>query len=144
MYFLCLNCRMLFYCFLLFMDTEAGLRVAFSNILEKKGDLYVAVYNRSEGFLDEQYACFKQAYPIARTGTIELGFPSLPPGEYAIACYQDLNGNGRLDRNLLGIPTEPYGFSNDARPRLRAPTWEEAKVSTTKPGEALRVRLEKW
>jgi uncharacterized protein (DUF2141 family) len=135
---------MLFCCFLLFMDTDAGLRMAFSNILEKKGSLYVAVYNRSEGFLDEKYACHKQAYPVTRTGIMEVELPNLPLGDYAVACYQDLNGNGRLDRNMLGIPTEPYGFSNDARPRLRAPSWEEAKVSATKSGEVLNVRLEKW
>jgi len=40
----------------------------------------------------------------------------------------DANGNGDLDRNLLGIPTESYGFSNGVRPTLRAPTFDEAAI----------------
>lgn len=104
----------------------------------------MAVYNRSEGFLDENAACFKEVYPVTRTGTLEVGIPSLPAGDYAVACYHDVNGNGRIDKNLLGIPTEPYGFSNNARPRFRAPTWDEAKVNTIKSGELLNVKLEMW
>jgi uncharacterized protein (DUF2141 family) len=41
-------------------------------------------------------------------------FDGLAPGRYAIAAFQDLNGNGSLDRTKLGLPLEPFGFSNDA------------------------------
>jgi outer membrane protein len=41
----------------------------------------------------------------------------LPPGRYACAVYADRNGNGILDRNFIGIPKEPLGFSNGYRPK---------------------------
>jgi uncharacterized protein (DUF2141 family) len=38
----------------------------------------------------------------------------LPAGDYAFAVYHDANGNGKLDRNGVGMPTEDYAFSNNA------------------------------
>ena len=52
----------------------------------------------------------------------------LPAGEYAIVAFHDLDGDEDFDRNLIGIPAEPYGFSNGAAPRLRVARWEEARV----------------
>jgi len=37
---------------------------------------------------------------------------NLAPGEYALCVYHDINSNGKLDTNLVGIPKEPFGFSN--------------------------------
>ncbi len=50
------------------------------------------------------------------------------PGTYAAAVHHDANANGRMDTNLIGIPSEGYGVSNDPRPRFRAPHFSEAKV----------------
>jgi uncharacterized protein (DUF2141 family) len=57
-----------------------------------------------------------------------VAFGDLAAGRYAIVVVDDANGNGDLDRNLLGIPTESYGFSNGVRPTLRAPTFDEAAI----------------
>jgi outer membrane protein len=51
----------------------------------------------------------------ADTGPLLI--PDLPAGEYAAVIYEDRNGNGRLDRNFIGIPTEPIAFSNAYRPK---------------------------
>jgi uncharacterized protein (DUF2141 family) len=60
-----------------------------------------------------------------------VAFGELAPGRYAVVVVDDANGNGDLDRNLLGIPTESYGFSNGARPTLRPPTFDEAAVAVS-------------
>ncbi len=56
---------------------------------------------------------------------------SLPAGEYAIALFQDLNENGALDSNILGIPSEPYGFSNNARGKFGPAKFTQAAFSIT-------------
>jgi uncharacterized protein (DUF2141 family) len=56
----------------------------------------------------------------------------LVPGAYAVAVHHDANSNGRLDTNFLGIPKEGYGVSNDARPKLRAPRFDEARLTITR------------
>lgn len=52
----------------------------------------------------------------------------LPAGEYAVVAFHDLDGDEDFDRNLIGIPSEPYGFSNGAAPTMRVARWEEARV----------------
>ncbi|SDA09409.1 Uncharacterized conserved protein, DUF2141 family [Methylobacterium sp. UNC378MF] len=67
-------------------------------------------------------------------------FRDVPPGTYAVAAYQDGNGNGRLDRTGLGLPLEPYGFSGAVGRRAR-PDFAAAAFALREPGAALRVRL---
>lgn len=64
----------------------------------------------------------------------------LEPGSYAIAAFVDLNGNGKLDKNLLGMPLERYGFSNNARGKLGPPTYEECRIQVTDSTE-LEIEL---
>jgi uncharacterized protein (DUF2141 family) len=54
---------------------------------------------------------------------------SLPKGEYAVSIYHDLNRNDKLDKNIFGAPTEPYGFSRNFTPLVRAPKFDEVKIN---------------
>ena len=66
----------------------------------------------------------------------------LPPGRYAIAVFQDLNGNGKLDQSFFGVPKEPYGFSRDAEGSgLTPPGFEAAAVSLGDEPQALTIHL---
>ena len=65
----------------------------------------------------------------------------LPYGEYALKAYHDLNDNGELDRSPVGLPTEPYGFSNDARARFGPPRYAEARFAHAAAETALEVEL---
>jgi uncharacterized protein (DUF2141 family) len=67
-------------------------------------------------------------------------FADVPAGTYAIAVFQDLNGNGRLDRTPLGLPLEPYGFSKDAG-RLRRPSFPAASIEVREQDLRIGVRL---
>ncbi len=127
---------------LLFGSTTYNMPIHFDNIQSAKGQLMVAIYNRSEGFLSEDKAIFKKNYPIKEKGVFALEIPNLAEGNYAISCFHDVNSNGTLDKNIFGIPTEPYGFSQGARPKLRAPNWDEVK--TYFKGQKLEVRLDSW
>ena len=61
-------------------------------------------------------------------GTARLSFPGLAPGRYALRVFADENGNGKLDTNLMGMPTERYGFSNDAKGNRAAPGFDAAAL----------------
>ena len=72
---------------------------------------------------------------VAVTGTVmKLTLNDIPPGRYAIESFQDINGNGKMDSNWLGLPQEPYGFSRDAKPFLSKPGFAVAAF-ILKPGE---------
>jgi uncharacterized protein (DUF2141 family) len=52
-------------------------------------------------------------------------FKNIPAGKYAIAAFQDSNVNGELNKNMFGVPKEPYGFSNNKYGRFGPPNFED-------------------
>jgi uncharacterized protein (DUF2141 family) len=75
-------------------------------------------------------------------GVAVCRFENVAPGVYAVASSHDLNGNRVTDTNLLGMPTERWGVSNDVRPFLRAPTFDEARFTVPASGVTLTITLE--
>ncbi|MEL6759779.1 MAG: DUF2141 domain-containing protein [Myxococcota bacterium] len=64
----------------------------------------------------------------------------LPPGELAIRLFHDANGNGKLDRNMLGVPKEGYGFSQN--PRVVGPAgFSDAKFALPDAGAVSRIKV---
>lgn len=56
--------------------------------------------------------------------TIAFSFDNVPAGRYTIRCFQDVNGNGKLDGGMFG-PKEPWGFYRPKRPKFRGPKFDE-------------------
>jgi len=77
---------------------------------------------------------FEIRRPASAGAAIALG--DFAPGRYAFFAMHDANGNGDLDRNLLGVPTEGYGFSNDATGALGPPSFDAAAVRVGEKGPA--------
>lgn len=104
------------------------LTIVVRNIYPVDGKLYFALYGDKASFMDIDAASH---YKIAEVkDTIEtIIFEGVNKGNYAVAIFQDLNGNGTLDKSALGIPNEPYGFSNDARGRMGPPKFKDAVFS---------------
>ena len=67
----------------------------------------------------------------------------VPFGEYAIAGFQDLDGNGVLSGNFLGIPREPVGFSGGAKVRFGPPKWNDAVFQFKKENQKVLIYLDK-
>ena len=68
-------------------------------------------------------------------------FSNLEPGRYAAIAFHDENGNGKLDKNFLGIPTEPYGFSNNVQGFLGPPTFDAAAMALGDSNEGVQITL---
>jgi uncharacterized protein (DUF2141 family) len=90
-----------------------------------QGSVLVAVYNSEETFMKKRLASKKVK---VSDNEVTLTFEDVSSGDYAITTFHDENDNNKLDTNFLGIPNEPYGFSNDARGSFGPPSFEKAKV----------------
>jgi uncharacterized protein (DUF2141 family) len=101
----------------------ARLVVRAEGIGSTEGELKVAVCDR--GF--DESGCRLGSSRAPTAAVEEFTFEDLAPGRYAVAVYHDVNGNGRLDTVPPGLPTEPYGFSNDVG-RFRPPSFTAALV----------------
>jgi uncharacterized protein (DUF2141 family) len=107
------------------------LSIHISGISKIKGSLFIAIFRATDDFpvFGKQ---FKGIVKEVEGKSQNYTFDNLPEGEYALAIYQDVNRNKILDKNLLGIPTEIYGFSNNARRNFSAPSFQEAKFKLNK------------
>lgn len=73
---------------------------------------------------------------------VSCRFADVPSGAYAVAIVHDTNGNGRVDTNLVGLPTEQWGVSRNVRPALRAPRFDEASIRLAAGAEAAVIDIE--
>ncbi|MBL8201348.1 MAG: DUF2141 domain-containing protein [Chromatiales bacterium] len=111
---------------------DANLRVVATNVKSDQGKIFVWVYDKKDDWLSDRYRTQK-AVAVAgnRNGdrvTVEL---LLPAGEYALSIFQDVNDDGKLERNFIGIPKEPAGLSNNLRPKFGPPKYKDAKFAVT-------------
>ena len=96
--------------------------------------------------VDSQQAWDGRAAPVQVDGapaqgeTAKFTFKDLKPGRYAVMVTHDENGNGKLDMNVMGMPLEGYGFSNNPAV-MRKPTWQEAGFEVTGSDAAIDVAL---
>jgi uncharacterized protein (DUF2141 family) len=80
----------------------------------------------------------------AKTLTAQTVFARLPYGAYAVSLFHDENKNGKLDSNLLRIPKEGYGFSNNPSKRVGQPKYEETTFILNQPQQATEIKLVYW
>ncbi len=104
-----------------------GIHVKILNIRNSTGTVDCALFDSPVGFPIEVLRSATNVMLIkVRNTQARCDFEDIPPGTYALAVIHDENGNGKLDTNWLGIPTEGYGFSKDARALLGAPSFSAA------------------
>lgn len=120
------------------MAQTAELTINISGIKEQKGSIQLGLYDNDENFPKENLEFITVRFD-ADSAMVTYVIPDLPHGDYAIAFYHDINDNGKINKNWLGIPTEPYGFSNNVRVRFSAPSFEKTKFSLVKDMEIFMI-----
>ena len=118
----------------------APVTVVVSSLVSTTSTVRLYFYNTREGFLKSgKWAFFKAVKP---EGKREFTLPvELPKGDWAVAITQDLNNNEKIDKNFIGIPTEPYACSNNVRPTVAAPGFDECKFTVSGPGKVVSIVL---
>ena len=102
--------------------------VEVSGVEPGKGFVFFGLYDKEKGFLDNE-SQIATAKVKASENKVVYTFKNLPDGDYAIAVYQDRNNNGKCDRNMIGYPTEGFGFSKNYKPKLSAPDFDDVKIA---------------
>lgn len=86
------------------------LTVTITNIPGAKGDMLIGLYNSAGSFTGTPLPVSPKI-TVNSTDDLTATIENVKPGTYAIAVIQDLNQNGELDKNFLGMPKEPLAFS---------------------------------
>lgn len=103
-----------------------GIHVKILDIKNSTGSVACALFESPDGFPTEFLQSATNIMVIKiRDTQARCDFEDIPPGTYALAVIHDENRNGKLDTRLK-IPTEGYGFSNDVKALLGAPSFSSA------------------
>lgn len=114
--------------------------IQFSGIEKQEGYIQLNVFNNHKGFPNDEKSVFKTYRVKVSSGENSFIITDLPYGEYAISCFQDKNGNKKLDTNFMGIPKEKVGTSNNPRSG-GIPNYNDAKFNFNKLELHLSITL---
>lgn len=123
------------------VTADGSLTVAFQGVIRREGVVLCAVF-ASKAAYDANEGPVRTILLPAAEGNFSATFGGLPPGRYAVKSFHDRDANGKMKFNPLGMPLEPYGFSNNARAPFGPPSWRAASFEV-KPGansQAIRLR----
>jgi len=105
-------------CFTFPSFSQFKLEVEITGIRNNKGNLMLELLDSNEKAITQEMS------PIT-DNKCSFTFSDLAPGQYAIRYYHDENLNGKMDTNLVGKPTEGYGFSNNVIGKMGPPAFEK-------------------
>lgn len=94
------------------------------------GKVMVALY-ASQSAYDDGGAPVAHAMVDVAAGDHSVTFDDLPAGDYAAKMFHDVNGDGRMNTNPFGLPTEPYAFSNNAVGNMGPAGWDRAHFTAS-------------
>ena len=120
---------------------KSKIQITITNIKSTDGKIYVGLYKKNQNFPDPKAKDIIAKIVKPKVGFVNLTIDDLEDSEYAIAIMHDLNDNGKLDKNFLGIPTEPYGFSKNFKPILFAPTFNDCKFNLNNETKSFTIEL---
>ncbi len=120
----------------------ADLTIIVNNVQQDAGQVMLGLFNSAEGFPKTiSQGTLVQAKERSTTGQVSLVFKGLAPGQYAATAFHDLDSNGKLNVNFMGLPTEPYGFSNNARGKFGPPAFTDAAITLGEQDLTIEVTL---
>lgn len=94
----------------------------------RTGRVSAALFDSAEAFDKGGKPIYAEFVDLSAGAAPEIRFSGLKPGRYAVKAMHDVNGNGKLDANPFGMPTEPYAFTNNAKGSFGPAKWDAASV----------------
>ncbi|MDL2290105.1 DUF2141 domain-containing protein [Paludibacteraceae bacterium OttesenSCG-928-F17] len=104
-----------------------NMNITLKGIEEIKGQIVVLVFDNEEDFPKDQDLAKQFTFPVTKKEMV-LSLQELPLQDCAVMLYHDKDKNNKCNQNFIGMPTEKIGFSNNIKPKLKAPKFKEAKV----------------
>jgi uncharacterized protein (DUF2141 family) len=119
---------------------HAPLTLIVTNLASLTAPVYIGLYGTKNKFPDPKDQL--KEYKFTPHGNKLIAkISDLHFGVYALAIYQDVNNNGKIDKNLIGIPTEGYAFSNNFKPKVKAPSFDNCKFEYDANDNTLTMNL---
>ena len=123
-----------------FEAEKFDLKITVTNVKTQKGSVEVGIFNNEKSFLLKGKE-YRTGSKVVTNDTIVFVLKDLTQDDYAISLYQDINSDKKCNLNFIGIPTEPYGFSNNFRPKFAKPTFNDCKIELS-TDKSITIKLD--
>jgi len=117
------------------------LEVTATGFKSEEGTARIALFLDARSWPDEEEFVFATEVVAISDGQAVIEFEDVPAGPFAVSVFHDKDEDGKLDSDILGIPSEDYGFSADARDMFGPPSFEEARLDLA-PGESKQITIQ--
>ena len=118
-------------------EADPAVKITVAGVKAPQGFMMIALHDE-KGWSGAPLARLRVAVTGAHVTAI---LPAPAPGRYGVKLFHDVNGDGKMDTNIVGFPTEPFGFSNDAPIRLGPPSFADAAFDVGPAGAAQVITL---
>jgi uncharacterized protein (DUF2141 family) len=122
------------------VKTNGKLTIIVTGFNDDTGNCRFALDNSKFVYEREDTVWIGKVLPIINKKVIVV-IDSLEYGEYAVRIFHDENKNEIIDTNILGIPTEDYGYSNNASSWFGPPSWDKAKFIFNKSDMTIEIEV---
>lgn len=109
----------------LIAEDTAILTVTVTGLAPNQGHVDVTLYDDKENYLKNPLVTGREK--VLGNDSMDVVFTDLPIGTYAASVYYDLDNDGELDTGMFRIPSEPVGFSNNARGKFGPAKWKKTR-----------------
>lgn len=131
----------LFSIFLMFSATKSSeLSINIRGLESNVGKVLVLVFKDSDGFPEEDKKAYKILELSISNKSASGKISDIPSGTFAISVLHDEDGDGKMKKNGLGIPTEGFGFSNNPSILFGQPSFEKCSFSL-KEGTSKQINI---
>lgn len=123
------------------VSADGSLTIDFRGLKSRRGVVLAALFDSRPAY-DANKGPLRTWTLPADSGDFSVTVGGLKPGSYAVKAFHDIDGDGKMKFNPLGMPLEPYAFSNNARGMFGPPAWRAAAF-TVAPGandQAIRLK----
>ena len=108
------------------------------NIKYDKGKIFIAVFDDEKAFMKDRFSA--KSVNVYSTDDLKIEL-KLPIGKYAISIFHDINNNEKLNTNFMGVPKEPFGFSNNPKTNFGPPDFQNASFNFTRDNNEIEILL---
>ncbi len=115
---------------------DTTVTVSVSNVSGDTGQLVLSVYDSKKSWLKKPV--HEATLPVAKDAVFEV---ELPAGDYAFQLYHDVDDNGKMKTNFIGIPKEPTAVSNEAKGRFGPPKFKDAAITVADEPVEIELKL---
>lgn len=117
------------------------LTIRVQNIQQLQGTISIVIFKSEDGWPNEyKKAVFAKGVSASAKEIIQV-VKNLPYGTYAIAVLHDINDNKVADKNMIGIPQEPFGFSNYPKITFGVPDFEDVAFQVKSPDQEIVIKM---